>query len=241
MLPGALKSLPGVREQLLSQRVGDTCETSFRTRWHERCILFKDDGCEIDLSLYRDARLPSPSPRLAMIQSSRRDLNQSRARVTREAGLAFSRIRESRASITCAGRMMERSPRGDASCRVFSDHISGWLRELAIERPLEILMILSSARTSRGIYNFYRNECFLKRMFAEPDASLISRGVPVSFSSWRGVFRCGNVHQLLRKVPNRVWVRRYCSFDPLRRKKRVGRQAEIRFHARCSRILSYRR
>jgi len=73
MLPGALKSLPGVREQLLSQRVGDTCETSFRTRWHERCILFKDDGCEIDLSLYRDARLPSPSPRLAMIQSSRRD------------------------------------------------------------------------------------------------------------------------------------------------------------------------
>jgi len=47
VVPGAPKSLPGVREQLLSHRVGDTCKTSFYTRWHTKCILFKDDECEI--------------------------------------------------------------------------------------------------------------------------------------------------------------------------------------------------
>lgn len=34
-VPGAPKSLPGVQEQLLSRRVGDTRKTSFYTRWHE--------------------------------------------------------------------------------------------------------------------------------------------------------------------------------------------------------------
>jgi len=72
VVPGAPKSLPGVREQLLSHRVGDTCKTSFYIRAGTRCILFKDDECEIDLSLYWGAfRQPfSPSFFLPIVMNT---------------------------------------------------------------------------------------------------------------------------------------------------------------------------
>lgn len=55
-VPGAPKSLPGVRQQLLSlsPRRGYVQKFFPYARGvYERCILFKDDECEIDLSPYR--------------------------------------------------------------------------------------------------------------------------------------------------------------------------------------------